>query len=65
MNRNLTSPARSSDAEPTFDYVLLTGATGLVGQYLIKDLLLAGQRLAVIVRPAKRLDVGQRVGRWG
>ncbi len=61
MNRNLTSLGRSSDAEPSFDYVLLTGATGLVGQYLIKDLLLAGQRLAVIVRPARRLDVGQRV----
>ena len=39
----------------------MTGATGLVGQYLIKDLLLAGQRLALVVRPSKRLDVDQRV----
>lgn len=43
------------------DYVLLTGATGLVGQYLIKDLLQAGQRLALVVRPNKRLNVHQRV----
>lgn len=46
----------------TFEnYVLLTGATGLVGQYLTKDLLLAGQQLALVVRPSKRLDIHQRV----
>ncbi|MFL5329792.1 MAG: SDR family oxidoreductase [Gemmataceae bacterium] len=32
------------------DFLLLTGATGQVGQYLLRDLLLAGQPLAVLVR---------------
>src|SRR5437868_5583775 len=31
-------------------HVLLTGATGQVGRYLIRDLLLAGQPLAVLLR---------------
>lgn len=43
-------------------YVLLTGATGLVGRYLIRDLLMAGHRLAVVVRgsdtqgPVERIE---------
>lgn len=32
-------------------HLLLTGVTGQVGQYLIRDLLLAGQTLTVLVRP--------------
>ena len=32
-------------------HILLTGATGLVGQYLVRDLLLAGASLAVLIRP--------------
>ena len=31
-------------------YVLLTGGTGLVGQYLVKELLSAGERVALVVR---------------
>jgi len=31
-------------------YVLLTGATGLLGQYLVRDLLAAGHRLALLIR---------------
>ena len=42
-------------------YVLLTGATGLVGRYLMRDLLLRGTRLAVIVRPKKRESARQRI----
>jgi thioester reductase-like protein len=42
--------------------VLLTGATGLVGRYLLRDLLAGGHRVAVLVRgragarPAERAD---------
>ena len=36
------------------DYTLLTGATGLVGRYLMRDLLLRGHRLAVVVRRRKK-----------
>jgi thioester reductase-like protein len=35
-------------------YVLLTGATGLVGRYLVRDLLLEGHRLALVVRPSRK-----------
>lgn len=42
-------------------YTLLTGATGLVGQYLLRDLLLAGERLAVIVRPGKDGTAFERI----
>lgn len=42
-------------------YILLTGATGLVGQYLLKDLFLQRQKLAVLVRPSKKLNVRQRI----
>ncbi|MEM7456711.1 MAG: SDR family oxidoreductase [Planctomycetota bacterium] len=42
-------------------YILLTGATGLVGRYLIKDLCLQDCRLAVIVRPGRKLSAEERV----
>lgn len=41
--------------------VLLTGATGLLGQYLLRDLLLAGRSVAVLVRSASRHSARQRV----
>jgi len=42
-------------------YLFLTGATGLLGRYLIKDLTLAGVPLAVLVRPSRRATARQRV----
>jgi thioester reductase-like protein len=41
--------------------ILLTGATGLLGRYLLRDLLLVGQRLAVLVRPARTATAAERV----
>lgn len=43
------------------DYTLLTGATGLLGRYLLRDLLRAGERLAVIVRSSKKATARQRI----
>lgn len=43
------------------EYTLLTGATGLLGRYLIKDLLLANIPVAVLVRPSRRASAQQRV----
>jgi thioester reductase-like protein len=40
---------------------LLTGATGLLGRYLVRDLLAAGARLAVLVRPGKAQTPEDRV----
>ena len=42
-------------------YHFLTGATGLLGSYLLRDGLLAGQRMALLVRPTKRASARQRV----
>jgi thioester reductase-like protein len=42
-------------------YTLLTGATGLLGRYLLRDLLLAGQRVVVIVRPNKKHSAASRI----
>lgn len=42
-------------------YTLLTGSTGLLGQYLLRDLLLTGCRVAVLVRPSRRCSARQRV----
>jgi len=41
--------------------LLLTGATGLLGRYLMKDLLAKGIDLAVLVRPSRRCDPFQRI----
>jgi thioester reductase-like protein len=42
-------------------YVLLTGATGLVGRYLIRDLQLAGHRLAVVTRASEKENPVERI----
>ena len=40
---------------------LLTGATGLLGRYLLRDLLLNGHRVALLVRPSSRQSAEERV----
>ena len=42
-------------------YVLLTGATGLLGRSLLRDLSAAGRRLAVLVRPGRDCPAESRV----
>ncbi len=42
-------------------YLLLTGATGLLGRYLLRDLTLAEVPLAVVVRSSKREPAVQRI----
>lgn len=43
------------------NYILLTGSTGLVGRYLIRDLLLSGHRLALVNRPSKKQNIFERL----
>jgi thioester reductase-like protein len=43
------------------NYHILTGATGLLGRYLIKDMTLAGMKVAVLVRPSRRQSAEDRV----
>ena len=43
------------------DYLFLTGGTGLLGRYLIRDLMQRGQRLALLVRDSKRETAHQRI----
>ncbi len=42
-------------------YLLFTGATGLVGRYLLRDFLSRGERLAVLVRPSKKETAAERI----
>ncbi len=42
-------------------YTLLTGATGLVGRYVVRDLLLNGHNLAVVVRSSKKCGPRERM----
>jgi thioester reductase-like protein len=42
-------------------YHLLTGATGLLGRYLVRDLGMEGVPLAVLVRPSRRNDPHERI----
>ena len=42
-------------------HILLTGATGLVGQYLWRDLLLEGQDVAVVIRSQGRKTAQERL----
>ena len=42
-------------------YTLLTGATGLVGRYLVRDFLLNEHRVAVVVRPSRRQGAADRI----
>ncbi len=42
-------------------YLLLTGATGLLGRYLTSDLLTSGNKLAVLVRGSKKETAQERV----
>ena len=42
-------------------YTLLTGATGLLGRYLMRDLLLQEKPLAVLVRPGRKESAEQRI----
>ena len=51
------NPRRAAKKE----YTLLTGATGLVGRYLLRDLLLKGKRLTLVVRPGKSLCERERI----
>ncbi|WP_417850013.1 SDR family oxidoreductase [Thalassoglobus sp.] len=43
------------------DHLLLTGATGLLGRYLMKDLLSRNIKLAVLVRPSRKSDAESRI----
>src|SRR5690242_6244788 len=44
-------------------YHLLTGATGLLGNYLLRDLLLKNILVAVLVRPTRKQTARQRIER--
>src|SRR3989442_448416 len=42
-------------------YILLTGSTGLVGQYLLRDLLLEGAPVAVLIRSQSQESARERL----
>src|SRR5471030_813301 len=46
---------------PVRRVVLLTGATGFLGHYLLRDLLLSGQRVAVLARNSRHDQAENRI----
>jgi thioester reductase-like protein len=65
------APTPSQDATlitASRNTLLVSGATGLLGSYLVRDLLLDGRPLAVIARPDRRRTACERitaiVGHW-
>ena len=42
-------------------HILLTGATGLLGRYMIRDLILKGYSLAVLVRSSRTASATERI----
>ncbi|MFM9058686.1 MAG: SDR family oxidoreductase [Planctomycetaceae bacterium] len=51
----------ASQTRPASRSVLLTGGTGLLGSYVIRDLLLDGCGLAVVVRRERRIAAATRI----
>ena len=43
------------------DFVFLTGATGLLGSYILRNLLRRGENVAVLVRPGRRETAEHRI----
>ncbi len=50
-----------TNLNPGVGYTLLTGATGLVGRYLLRNLLMRGHRLAVLVRDKRKITAQERI----
>lgn len=59
----MNSSFRSELCRSIKRYTLLTGATGLLGRYLMRDLLLRQHRLAVLVRPTEKQQARERIER--
>lgn len=53
--------ATSRDCTVATPFLAVTGATGLLGSYLVRDLLLAGRNLALIVRRDRKKSAETRV----
>lgn len=60
----MTIPYRyRADSGPDVPYLLLTGATGFLGRVLLRDLMLSGERVAVLVRSKGPMAARQRIAR--
>jgi thioester reductase-like protein len=46
----------------TTDGLILTGATGLLGRYLLRDLLMTGRRVVVLARDSRISSAADRIG---
>ncbi len=55
------SPQESNALGPSGDGWLLTGCTGLVGRFVLRDLLVAGNEVCVLVRGKRGLSALERV----
>ena len=61
-NNDTTQPETAEfDSAKSSGYFFLTGASGLVGRYLTRDLLASGKRLAVLARSNRRMSAHDRI----
>ena len=58
----VTAFDETASGDPRRPTILLTGATGFLGRYLLRDLSAKGVSLALLVRPSRRADAETRVG---
>ena len=58
--RRVDVPMRSGHRD-LGHYTLLTGATGLLGRYVLRDFLVTGHRVATLVRPSRRASAQERI----
>lgn len=56
-----TDVTEEVSGEKLSGYYFLTGASGLVGRYLTRDLLASGKRLAVLARSNRRMSAHDRI----
>src|SRR5947209_5450045 len=63
IGKSLGTVQRRSATMPPRRAVLLTGATGLLGQYLLRDLLAQGEAVAVLVRDSEQEKAAERIVR--
>lgn len=57
----IAGPSESFSADSSAPQILVTGATGLLGSYVVRDLLVAGERPLVLVRPDRKRDPAARI----
>ncbi len=55
------SPLEGTQVSEQGKYVFLTGSTGMLGSYFLRDLLASGRKVVTLVRPTRKKKASERV----